>query len=195
MKFTQIPTSTFEELQLNAGVLLADFDPTDGMVTNEDILGATSGGVSFSDTPTFRDDGEDIDNCPKGTKELMRIDSREITLSGTYITMNTERAKSLIAAADIDTDDPTHIIPRSDLAQTDFKDIWWVGDYSDKNGNTNGGFIAIHIMNALSTGGFSLQSGDKTKGQFAFNYSAHYSINDVQKVPYEMFIKGGEDEV
>lgn len=194
MKFTQIPTSTFEELQLNAGVLLADFDPTDGTVPNEDILGATSGGVSFTDTPTFRDDGEDIDNCPKGTKELMRIDSRDISMSGTYITMNTERAKSLIVAADIDTDDPTHIIPRSDLAQTDFKDIWWVGDYSDKNGNTNGGFIAIHLMNALSTGGFSLQSGDKAKGQFTFSYSAHYSINNVQKVPYEMFIKAGEAE-
>lgn len=194
MKFTQIPTSTFEELQLNAGVLLADFDPTDGTVANSDILGATSGGVAFADTPSFRDDGEDIDNCPKGTKELMRIDSREITLSGTYITMNTERAKSLIAAADIDAGDPTHIIPRSDLAQTDFKDIWWVGDYSDKNGNSNGGFIAIHLMNALSTGGFSLQSGDKAKGQFAFSYSAHYGIDDVQKVPYEMFIKAGENE-
>lgn len=194
MKFTQIPTSTFEELQLNAGVLLADFDPTDGTVANSDILGATSGGVAFTDTPSFRDDGEDIDNCPKGTKELMRIDSREIALSGTYITMNTERAKSLIAAADIDPDDLTHIIPRSDLAQTDFQDIWWVGDYSDKNGNSNGGFIAIHLMNALSTGGFSIQSGDKAKGQFAFSYSAHYGIDDPQKVPYEMFIKAGEAE-
>lgn len=194
MKFTQIPTSTFEELQLNAGVLLANFNPADGTVENEDILGATTGGVSFADTPSFRDDGEDIDNCPKGTKELMRIDSREITLSGTYITMNTERAKSLIAAADIDPDDPTHIIPRSDLAQTDFKDIWWVGDYSDQNGVSNGGFIAIHLMNALSTGGFSLQSGDKAKGQFAFSYSAHYGIEDVDQVPYEMYIKAGEAE-
>ena len=194
MKFTQIPANTFEELQLNAGVLLAGFNPADGTVENEDILGATTGEVSFTDTPSFRDDGEDINNCPKGTKELMRIDSRKITLFGTYITMNTERAKSLIAAADIDAGDPTHIIPRSDLAQTDFKDIWWVGDYSDKNGNSNGGFIAIHLMNALSTGGFSLQSGDKAKGQFAFSYSAHYGIEDVDKVPYEMYIKAGEAE-
>lgn len=194
MKFTQIPANTFEELQLNAGVLLADFNPTDGTVANGDILGATSGGVAFADTPSFRDDGEDIDNCPKGTKELMRIDSREITLSGTYITMNTDRAKSLIAAADVDTDDPTHIIPRSDLAPTDFKDIWWVGDYSDKNGDTNGGFIALHLINALSTGGFALQSGDKSKGQFAFSYAAHYSIENPQAVPYEMFIKAGETE-
>ena len=194
MKFTQIPANTFEELQLNAGVLLAGFNPADGTVENEDILGATTGEVSFTDTPSFRDDGEDINNCPKGTKELMRIDSRKITLSGTYITMNTERAKTLIAAADIDASDSTHIIPRSDLAQTDFKDIWWVGDYSDKNGNSNGGFIAIHLMNALSTGGFSLQSGDKAKGQFAFSYSAHYGNEDVDKVPYEMYIKAGEAE-
>ena len=194
MKFTQIPANTFEELQLNSGVLLADFNPTDGTVANGDILGATSGGVAFADTPSFRDDGEGIDNCPKGTKELMRIDSREITLSGTYITMNTDRAKSLIAAADVDLDDPTHIIPRSDLAPTDFKDIWWVGDYSNKNGDTNGGFIALHLINALSTGGFALQSGDKSKGQFAFSYAAHYSIENPQAVPYEMFIKAGETE-
>ena len=194
MKFTQIPANTFEELQLNAGVLLANFNTTNGTVENGDILGATSGGVAFADIPSFRDDGEDIDNCPKGTKELMRIDSREITLSGTYITMNTDRAKSLIAAADIDVSDPTHIVPRNDLAPTDFKDIWWVGDYSDKNGNTNGGFIAIHLINALSTGGFALQSGDKSKGQFAFSYAAHYSVKNPQAVPYEMFIKAGVAE-
>lgn len=194
MKFTQIPVNTFEELQLNAGVLLSTFDPENGTVSSGDILGPTSGGVSFSDTPTFRDDGEDIDNCPKGTKELMRIDSRTIGMSGTFIAMNTVRAKSLIAAADIDTDDSTHIIPRNDLKPTDFQDIWWVGDYSDKNGDSKGGFIAIRLMNALSTGGFSLQSGDKTKGQFGFSYSAHYSIENPNNVPYEMYIKAGENE-
>ena len=194
MKFTQIPASTFKELQLNAGILLADFDPKTATVSNEDILGATSGGVSFTDVPTYVDFGDDIDNAPRNTKELKQIDGRDITLSGTYLTVNTKRAKSLVAAADIDSSDETHIIPRDTLKDTDFEDIWWVGDYSDKNGKSSGGYIAIHLKNALNTGGFSLTSGDKAKGQFAFSYMAHYSIEEPDKVPYEMFIKAGAEE-
>ncbi|MBO5701394.1 MAG: hypothetical protein J6S71_03040 [Clostridia bacterium] len=191
MKFTQIPATTFQELQLNAGILLSAFDPSSGEAEREDILGATSGGVSFTDTPEYSDFGEDIDNCPKNTKELKKIISREIAISGTYLTVNTTHAKSLIAAASIDEDDPTHIVPRDALEDTDFEDIWWVGDYSDKNGETNGGYIAIHLKNALSTGGFSLKSGDKAKGQFAFTYTAHYSIEDPDTVPYDLYIKAG----
>ena len=191
MKFTQIPTSTFEELQLNAGILLSEFDPENGSFERENILGATSGGVSFTDVPEYQDFGEDIDNCPKNTKELKRVNSREIKMSGTYITVNTQRAKSLIAAADVDESDATKITPRDNLEETDFSDIWWVGDYSDKNDQTNGGFIAIKLINALSTDGFSLQTGDKSKGQLAFGYTAHYSIEDPSAVPYEMYIKSG----
>lgn len=194
MKYTQIPENTFEELQLNAGILLSDFNPSTASFENGDILGATSGGVSFADTPTYTDFAENIDNAPKNMKEMKRIDSRAITMSGTFITVNTARAKSLIAACDIDSGDETHIIPRDELHDGDFSDIWWVGDYSDKNGTTNGGYIAIHLMNALSTGGFSLQSGDRSKGQFAFTYMAHYSMENPEQVPYEMFIKAGSDE-
>lgn len=191
MKFTQIPATTFEELQLNAGVFLADFDPETGTLENTDILGATSGGANFTDSVTYIDYGEDIDNCPRNTKELKQIDTREVTISGTFLTVDTERAKSLCAAADVSAN---KITPRDTLLPTDFADIWWVGDYSDKNGKTNGGFIAIHLINALSTGGFSLQSGDKAKGQFAFTYTAHYSITAPETVPYELYIKAGEDE-
>ena len=90
--------------------------------------------------------------------------------------------------------DATKITPRDTLAAADFSDIWWVGDYSDKNGATNGGYIAIHLKNALSTGGFSIQSGDKAKGQFAFEYTAHYSISNTDAVPYEIYIKSGTAE-
>ena len=48
MKFTQIPADTFKQLQLNAGIVLSDFTPADGSFDAEDMLGATSGGVSFT---------------------------------------------------------------------------------------------------------------------------------------------------
>ena len=194
MKFTKIPTNTFKELQLNAGVLVSEFTPSSGTVTASNIIGATSGGVNFTATPEYTDFGDDIDNCPKNMKELKRLDNWTVEMSGTYLTANTTVAKALVGAADIDGSDNTKIVPRNDIADTDFSDIWWVGDYSDKNGATNGGYMAIHLINALSTGGFQLQSGDKAKGQFAFTYTAHYSNTDPDKVPFEIYVKAGTAE-
>ena len=188
MKYTRIPDNTFKELQCNAGILIDDFSPESGEIGN--IIGATTGGVTFSATPSFKDYGEDIDNCPKNMMELKRQESWEANMSGTFVTVTATSAKSLVGAADIDDEDETHIIPRNDLKTTDFKDVWWVGDYSDKN-EDNAGFIAIHLINALSSTGFQIKTSDKGKGQFAFSYVAHYSVEDQEKVPFELYVKSG----
>lgn len=194
MKFTKIPSTTFQELQLNAGILLSEFTPATGEMEEENLLGATTGGVTFSATPSYTDAGEDIDNCPKNMKELKQLDAWEIVMSGTFVTVDTSLAKSLIGPADVGSSDATKVTPRNSLLQSDFDDIWWVGDYSDKNGDSNGGYIAIHMMNALSSGGFQLQSGDKAKGQFAFEYTAHFSNSAQDTVPFEVYIKAGTEE-
>ena len=191
MKYTKIPETTFQNLQLNAGVLLSAFNPESATVANESIIGATTGGVNFTATPTFSDYGEDIDNCPKNMKELKKLDAWEISMSGTYITVDANAVKSLVGAADVS---GNKITPRNDVLLTDFTDIWWVGDYSDKNGETNGGFVAIHMMNALSTGGFAIQSSDNGKGNFAFTYTAHYSMSAQDTVPFEVYVKAGTAE-
>lgn len=194
MRFTKIPATTFSEIQLNAGVLLADFTPADGTFELTDIIGATTGGVSFSDSMTFTDFGEDIDNCPRNMKELKQLDAHEVTMSGTFVTVTAETVKTLIGVADIAGGDNTKVVPRNDLLDTDFTDIWWVGDYSDKNGETKGGYVAIHLMNALNTGGFQIQSTDKGKGQFAFSFMGHYSMSAQDTVPYEVYVKAGAAE-
>lgn len=194
MKFTRIPETAFQKLQLNAGILLSDFDPATGEVTESGLMGATSGGVNFTATPSFSDFGEDIDNCPVNVLELKKLDSWEVKMSGTFITVDTDSAKALIGAADIGTTDTTKIVPRNDILTADFKDIWWVGDYSDKNGDTNGGFVAVHMLNGLSTGGFQLQSGNREKGQFAFEFTGHYSIEAQDTVPFEVYVKAGTAE-
>lgn len=61
MKYTKIPETTFQNLQLNAGVLLSEFDPSTATVDNSAIIGATTGGVNFTAVPAFSDYGEDID--------------------------------------------------------------------------------------------------------------------------------------
>ena len=194
MKFTKIPADTFKMLQLNAGVLATTFAPATGALDAEAQIGATSGGINFTATPTYSDFGEDIDNCPKNTKELKRLDEWEVTMSGTFVAADTAIAKLLVGAADIDKQDTTKVTPRNDLADADFGDIWFIGDYSDKNGETNGGFIAIKLINALSTGGFKLQTSDKSKGKFSFTFTGHYSINAQGTVPFEVYIKAGTAE-
>ena len=192
MKFTQIPTTAMEEMQLNAGVMLSSFTPSTAEVS--DIIGATTGGIKFSATSTYSDFGEGNDNCPKNMMELKRQDSVEVKISGTFVTVTAAAAKKLMAAADIDVSDSTKITPRNDLKKEDFADLWWVGDYSDKNGAKNGGFVDINVMNALNTGGFQLQTGDKSKGQFPFEFTGHYSIDAQDVVPYEVYVKAGTEE-
>lgn len=192
MKFTKIPTDTFKELQLNAGILVETFTPASGEVGS--IVGATSGGINFKATPSFKDFGEDIDNCPKNMKELKKLESWEALMSGNFVTVTVSSAKTLVGVGDVDSEDATKIIPRNSVNISDFKDIWWVGDYSELNGDTNGGFCAIRLINSLSTGGFQVQSTDKEKGKFAFEFTGHYSMDKQDEVPFEVYVKSGTAE-
>lgn len=193
MKFTKIPANAFETIQLNAGILVDSFDVDTLEIGN--ILGATSGGINFAVTDTFKDFGDDIDNCPKNTKEMKVKTDTEAKMSGSFATITAGLAKNLIAGADVDADDSSHIIPRVDLADSDFSTIWFIGDYSDVNTGANAGFIAIKMTNALNTGGFKMQTTDKEKGKFAFEFLAHFSINAQETVPYEMWVRQGGEPV
>lgn len=189
MKFTQIPVNTFQEIQLNAGILVDDFNPATGVIGR--LMGATTGGVNFTDTINYTDFGEDIDNCPKNMMELKKLESHEVKMSGTFVTLSADTAKMLVGVGDVDSEDQSHIVPRNELLMADFVSLWWIGDYSDQNTGSNAGFVAIKLFNALNTGGFQIQSTDKGKGQFAFEFSGHYSINAQDQVPYEVYIKQG----
>lgn len=192
MKFTQVASDAFAKLQLNAGIILTEFDPATPTVDKTKIFGATSGGTAFATNPEYVDFGEDIDNVPPNTKQLKRLQSVAPTMSGTLKTADTAVAKALIGGADIGANGK--ITPRADLVDADFIDLWWVGDYSDKNGNTNGGFIAIKLANALNTGGFQLQSNDDGKGDFEFEFTGHYDIENIDTLPFEVWVKTGTAE-
>lgn len=177
-KFTVIPENTFSELQLNAGVLLNKFTPATATApADEDIICATTGGITVSCIPTFSDLGEDVDNCPKNTKELKHLDGWECKMSTTALGTSPANIKLSLGCADVDGSDTTKIVPRVDLSQSDFSDIWWVGDRAD------GGMVAIQLKNALSTGGFSLKTTDNGKGQITVELTGHVSIKNQSEVP------------
>ena len=174
--FTVIPSNTFDGLQVDAGVLLKTFNPAaPAAPADADIICATTGGINPVCTPTYSDYGEDVDNVPNNMMELKHLDGWECSLSTTSLGTTPELIKLALGAADID--GTTKIVPRRDLQQTDFSDIWWVGDRAD------GGMVAIQLKNALSTGGFSLQTSKNGKGQIALTITGHVSIDAQDEVP------------
>lgn len=189
MKYTKVPDDLFKKIQINAGVICTGFTPATGTV--ETILSATSGGIQFASNPTYTDFFEDVDNLPPNTKQGKRITAWDPVLSGTMLEVDAANVKKRLGAADTTTvDGVTKITPRETLEESDFADIWFVGDYSDENTGANAGFIAIHIMSALNTTGFQLQTGKNAKGQSTFEFHGHYDITDEEQTPpFEIYVK------
>jgi hypothetical protein len=183
--FTKISSTAFNEMQLDAGVLLNTFNPATPAVADNAIITATTGGITASCKPTYSDLGEDVDNCPNNTKELKHLDGWDCKMSFTALGTTPAAIKLALGAADIDGTDSSKIIPRRDLQQTDFTDIWWVGDKAD------GGMVAIKLINALSTSGFELKTAKNGKGQVSVELTGHVSINEQDVMPMEFYSKNG----
>lgn len=182
-EYTKIPEDAFEKLAVNAGILVDEFDPETRKIGKQ--LGASTGGINVTCVPSLTDMGEDIDNCPQNTAELTNVESYKCKLSGTMVTADKETLARFIGPADVT---GTRIVPRMRLTIADFKELWYICDYGE------GGFIAVHMLRALSTAGLSIQSSDKNKAQFAFEFTGYSSIADQDTVPMEFYVDGTAKE-
>lgn len=185
--FSKVSQEAFGEFQVDAGVLLKNFDPAAPTLVDSDIICATTGGINPTCVPTYSDWGEDVDNCPNGMMELMHLDGWETSLGFTALNTTAEVIRMALGAADVGATNGK-ITPRRSLKDSDFSDVWWVGDRSD------GGLVAIRLINALSTSGFSLQTTKNGKGQIAVTLAGHVSINEQDVVPMEFYVLEGEEE-
>lgn len=176
--FTRIPESTFEGLQVDAGILLRQFDPANPVVADEDIICATTGGINPQCIATYSDLGEDVDNCPPNMMELKRLDGWDCRIATTALGNDPETIRLALGAAD---KAGKRIVPRRELKLSDFSDLWWVGDRAD------GGFVAICLKNALSTGGFALQTTKNGKGQITLEITGHVSLAAQNVVPMQFW--------
>lgn len=186
--FTKISEDAFNQLQIDAGMLLKSFDPSNPAAPDdEDIITATTGGITVSCVPSFSDYGEDVDNVPNNMKEFKHLDGWDCKMSTTALGTSADVIKLSLGAADID--GTTKIVPRRDLKQSDFEDeLWWVGDKAD------GGMIAVCLKNALSTGGFSLKTTKNGKGNLSLEITGHVSIEAQDVMPMEFYTTEGEEE-
>lgn len=188
--FTKVSSDAFEELQLNAGVLLSTFDPaTPSEPQDSAIIAATTGGINVVCTPTYSDFAEDVDNVPINTKEFKHLDGWDCSMSFNSLKFNSANivwglgaATSTTTAAGTSTRGYTKIVPNAEVKSADFKDIWWVGDKAD------GGAVAVKLCNALSTGGLNIQSTKNGKGTSQVTLTGHVSINTLTTMPMEFYI-------
>ena len=183
-KFVKVSENTFKEIQLEAGLILNQFDPTGATdVEDSHIVCATTGGISITCKPTYTDYGDDIDNVPANMLEFKEVDGWDCSIGFTALNASASVIKLALGAADAE---GNKITPRFDMSAEDATDIWWVGERAD------GGFVACCLKNALSTDGLTLKTTKKGKGQLSCTLTGHVSIDAQEVVPMEFYVMEGE---
>lgn len=183
---TGLTDRTIVNLQLNAGVLLTTY--TKGTDINEDdIIGATRGGGSFTAVPTVHQAA--VDGAPTYTKGLERVDDWVITLNATMVEVSDEAISRALGVGVIKTEtgtgttkDTTFTVKRT-VNDADYKDLYWVGDLS------NGQNVVIKIKNALNTSGLNLTFSDRGEGTYALALIGHFTTDDLDTAPFELTIE------
>lgn len=182
-RFTKITETAFKEFQLEAGLILNNFDPESAEAVADDaIVCTTTGGIQIACKPTYTDYGSDIDNVPNNMLELKEIDGWDCSLGFTALSVTPAAIKLALGAADIS---GNKITPRAEKTNKDAQDIWWVGDRAD------GGLVACCLKNALSTDGLSLKTTKNGKGQLSCTLTGHVSIAAQDVVPMEFYVMEG----
>ena len=180
---TGLTERTIVNLQLNAGVLLTSY--TKGVdIEEDDIIGATRGGGSFTAVPTVHQAA--VDGAPTYTKGLERVDDWVITLNATMVELNDDAVSRALGVGVVktggDTADTVFTVKRT-VNDADYKDLYWVGDLS------NGQNVVIKIKNALNTSGLNLTFSDRGEGTYALALIGHFTVNDLDTAPFELTIE------
>jgi hypothetical protein len=178
---TGLRASTFENLQLNAGMFLANFDystATDAATlgallkterektSGSALIGATRGGGTFVCTPNTR--SIEADGKREEWKGSSVNDGWTIKLTTTLLEINADNLKRSFGTADVTDTEKKHTIKiRADIKDADYiESLVWVGD-------TSKGYVLIAIKNALNTAGATLTWTDKGEGTIPVEFTAH----------------------
>ena len=179
MTYSKLTKAQFDEMLFNAGVLVRSFDIESPFITDEDIVCATTGGFSLAIELSYEDTGSGVYMMPPETAEMMVVTDCTVEAEFTAISVKGNTIKWMLGAAD----GTSTIIPRNELYDEDFTDLWWIGDRVD------GGLVCVKLINALSDEGFELQTTPKGIGEISVHLSAHTSFetDDIDTIPVEIY--------
>lgn len=185
---TRISADAADKMQINAGLLLNNFDVTNPVEpADEDIVCETTGDFSITCVPTTEDFFADVNNAPTNTKEGKQITGWDCSLGVTALSITEENLILSLGAADVMEDGGVR--PRRTYESEDFRSLYWIGDMIDENK-----LFAIVMDDTVSTGGLSFTSTNNGKGGLALTLMPHSTITNIEKVPMAFYILEKVDE-
>jgi hypothetical protein len=190
-----IRSAGFDNLQLNAGIFLCNFDYSaissasalKTAVRNKvqngevgvDYLGMTRGGGTFTITREVRT--PEVDGRRYAFKGDKFVDSMDGYLSTTLIEVVPKVIERVMSTADLATaGNKTTITFHTaiDKATDYIEHLCWVGDMAD------GRFVLIEIDNAFNTADFGFTFADKNEGTLPVEFHAHQGdVLDYDELP------------
>ena len=191
-----IRSEAFQNLQLNAGIFLVDYDYSSiadatalktALATlvsgnSDKILGVTRGGGSFTVTREIRT--PEVDGMRYPFKGADFVDSVDAYLSGTELEVVPENFKRILGTGVSTTSGKkTTIKMRTAIdSTTDYiASLVWIGDLAD------GKVVLIKLDNAFNTADFSLTFTDKGEGTMTFEFHARQAdVLDYDYAPFEV---------
>ena len=189
---TGLDAKSLENLQLDAGVFLRNFDYSNIKTTAElraalataaanaaNRMGATRGDGVFSAVPQRR--SPEMNGKRYEYVGGTRYDSWEIKMTGTLLETTAQNIRDVLSTADFKKDgDITTLTLRTQPKKEDYMNLVWVGD-------TAYGMIMICLKNALNVAGMTFTFTDKGEGTLPFEFHAHQAaVTDYDKAPFEI---------
>lgn len=198
---TPLRSATFQNLQLNAGIFIANADyssianattlktaiqnliagTTTALGTSAKLLGATRGGGSFTVTRELRQ--PDVDGRRYGFKGDTFVDSVDAQLSTTLIEITLDTFKTAFGSYTATGSSPKQTLKlKTALDTSDYlTNICWIGDLAD------GKLVLICLNNTINEADISLTFSDKGEGEIPVEFHAKQgAVNDYDNAPFEV---------
>lgn len=198
---TPLRDATFQNLQLNAGIFIANADyssitnattlktaignliagSSSGLGANAKLLGATRGGGSFTVTREMRQ--PEVDGVRYGFVGDTFVDSVDAQLSTTLIEITKDTFLTALAGSAVTGSSPKETIKLGTAIGTSnyLTNVCWIGDLAD------GKLILICLKNALNTADLTLTFTDKGEGTLPVEFHAKQAgVNDYDNAPFEI---------
>ena len=187
MDFDILQESDFNAMVFDSGILVKDFDPDNYTPPAEgDVSVVTSGDITVNDAVTSVNLGDDVNNIFFQYLELQVVTGKQAaTIGVTALKFDTEGLRKALGAADIDQSDSRKVTTRLYYKDTDFENMTFLMHRVD------GGYVAVVMNKALSTGGLAITATKGGKGRMALTFTGYRSINDKTKGEIDYYVSTG----
>ncbi|WP_444210457.1 hypothetical protein [Dialister succinatiphilus] len=187
-RITGQTSETKEHLLLGAGVFAVGYEPgkdtLDSLKTSKKLIGATTGGGTF--TATKNGHYLQIDGVPENTKGNYILDSWATTLQITLQETTVDSIKMGLAAAKLDTTTTTGyttIIPKNGMEDEDYiNSVSFIGRLSGSNDP-----VVITVFNAFNNANLSLNPKDGQESSIQVTLAGHYTPDDPETPPFKIY--------